>query len=101
MRKLVVLGLAVAVCSIGVLAPVAQAYNRDCGSTRGYYVAANSVTSCPFALNVARAVASGSRNPYVYSPATGRSYKMYCSRRSYRTSVCRGGNNAYVRLSRS
>lgn len=101
MRKLVVLGLlGLAVCAAGGIAPAAQAYVRDCGSTRGYYVAANSVTTCPFALNVARAVASGSRNPYVYSRATGRSYRMYCSRRSYRTSVCRGGNNAYVRLSR-
>lgn len=94
--------LAVTVLSVAVglgsTAPAAQAYLRYCGYSGGFSVSANNVTSCPFAKNVARAYARGSRNPYVYSPTTGRSYQMYCGRRSSRTVVCQGGNNAYVRL---
>ncbi len=94
--SLVVLALVV----VGAAAPTAQAYVRGCGSRSGYYVAVNSVTTCPFGFNVARAFAQGKRNPYVYSPVTHRSYRMYCTRRSSRTWVCRGGNDAYVRLTR-
>lgn len=96
------LALAVTVLSVavgvGAVAPPAQAYVRYCGYAGGFSVSANSVTSCPFAKNVARAYAGGRKNPYVYSPTTHRSYQMYCGRTSYRTVVCRGGNNAYVRL---
>lgn len=94
--SLVVLALGAA----GAVAPTAQAYIRYCGPKSGYNVSANSVTTCPFAFNVARAFASGSRNPNVYSPVTSRYYRMYCTRRSSRTWVCRGGNDAYVRLTR-
>jgi hypothetical protein len=80
--------------------PAAHGYVRGCGYAGGYSVSANSVTSCPFARNVARAYGSGYRNPRVYSPVTGRTYQMYCTKISYRTAVCRGGNNAYVRLRR-
>lgn len=98
-RKLTPSLVALALMIIGgAAAPAAEAYLRGCGSTRGYYVSVNSATSCPFGFNVARAFASGKRNPYVYSPVTGRYYRMYCSRRSSRTWVCRGGSNAYVRL---
>jgi hypothetical protein len=84
----------------GTVASTADASVRGCGSTRGLFVSVNSVTSCPFGFNVARAFASGKRQPLVYSPVTRRYYRMYCSRRSLRTYVCRGGNNAYVRLTR-
>lgn len=99
-RKLALSLVVLALVVVGVAAPTAQAYIRGCGSTRGYFVAVNSVTSCPFGFNVARAFASGQRNPYVYSPVTRRYYRMYCTRRSTRTWVCRGGNDAYVRLTR-
>jgi len=94
---LVVLAL---MAAAGASAPTANAYIRGCGYTAGYTVAVNSVTTCPFGRNVARAFASGKRNPYVWSPVTKRYYRMYCSSRSSRTYVCRGGNNAYVRLRR-
>ena len=98
-KRLVPIVLALTI-GAGAAAPTADAYIRGCGYTRGYYVSVNSVTSCPFGLNVARSFAAGQRNPYVYSPVTGRYYRMYCSRRSSRTWVCTGGNNAYVRMRR-
>lgn len=96
-RPLLVVVVSVVV-GAGAAAPSAQAYLRGCGYARGYAVAANGVTSCPFARAVGRAYASGRQNPYVYSSVTGRSYQMYCGRRGSRTVVCTGGNNAYVRL---
>jgi len=99
-RKLALTLVLLALGVVGAAAPAAQAYVRGCGSTSGYFVAVNSVTSCPFGFNVARAFARGNHNPYVYSPVTHRSYRMYCTRRSSRTWLCRGGNDAYVRLTR-
>lgn len=100
-RKFVSTLVVLAVTAVaGASAPAADAYIRGCGYTAGYTVAVNSVTTCPFGRNVARAFASGNHNPYVWSPVTKRYYRMYCSRRSSRTHVCRGGNNAYVRLRR-
>jgi hypothetical protein len=57
------------------------------------FVGAN--TSCPFARNVRDAYASsggGNTNVTAFSPATGRSYVMYCTGGS--PHVCTGGNNA-------
>lgn len=98
-HRLVTLALAVSIVLAVTSAP-AGAYVRSCGWSAGYSVAANGMTSCPFARSVAAAFSSGRSNPYVYSPVTGHSYQMYCSRASYRTVRCRGGNNAYVRLRR-
>lgn len=64
------------------------------------------VTSCPFAINVAHAYAAGhaSRLSSVYSPTTGRMYDMECpggatvaigSDRK-EAAVCRGGRDAVV-----
>jgi hypothetical protein len=88
--------VAAAGCALTVV--VTPAYAKGCGYAGGYYVSANGHTSCPFARNVARRFASGSYHPTVYSPVTGRSYRMNCYRRSARSYACSGGNNAYVRL---
>jgi hypothetical protein len=98
MRTRIVGCVAVIACvALGLLA--GTAYAKGCGYSHGYYVSANGNTSCSFARNVARAFSRGSRNPTVYSPVTGRYYKMGCYRRSSRSYACTGGNNAYVRLS--
>ena len=61
----------------------------DCGN--GLTVGAH--TSCPFAENVRAAYqSSGSGILDVYSPTTGRTYRMYCTSGS--PHVCTGGNGA-------
>jgi len=74
-------------------APTTPSGTSSCGG--GVFVGAN--TSCPFAQNV-RDAYSRTGGGYVtvtaYSPATGRSFDMYCSGGS--PHVCTGGNNASV-----
>jgi hypothetical protein len=69
--------------------PLAAAANCGGGLTAG------ARTSCPFAENVRAAYAqSGSGVLDVYSPTTGRTYRMYCTSGS--PHVCTGGNGASV-----
>jgi hypothetical protein len=64
---------------------------NECGG--GLVVGPN--TSCGFAANVrAEHDRSGAGWINVYSPATGRSYNMYCTSSS--PHICTGGNNAAV-----
>lgn len=64
---------------------------HNCGG--GLTAGAN--TSCSFAENVRAAYnQTGSGILDVYSPVTGRTYRMYCTAGS--THVCTGGNNASV-----
>ncbi|MEO9222877.1 MAG: serine/threonine protein kinase, partial [Mycobacteriaceae bacterium] len=63
----------------------------------GYSASGNGVTTCAFAEQVRLSFyQAGSGTGYVdaYSPATGRSYTMYCS--GYAPVTCTGGNNAVV-----
>jgi hypothetical protein len=94
-----IVGAVVTAGCIALAVVAANAYGaiRGCGYAGGYSVSANSRTSCAFARNVAVAYSRGATNPRVYSPATGRYYRMYCARRA-RFVSCTGGNRAYVRL---
>lgn len=77
-------------------------FSRECG--RGLY--SNRVTSCPFALSVARAWNQTRQDSvgvvYVRSPVTGEDYEMRCS--GQQPTVCReirasdGRNDAAVQL---
>jgi hypothetical protein len=70
------------------------ANRTDCGD--GLTVGPN--TSCPFAQNVRAAYeSSGSGILDVYSPTTGKTYRMYCTSGS--PVVCTGGNGASVYFS--
>jgi len=82
--------------AMAVFAGTAEA--KGCGSAGGYYVTANGNTSCPFARSVARKYYPGLSSMRVYSPVTGRTYTMRCNRRNSYSYECRGGNNAYVRM---
>jgi hypothetical protein len=66
---------------------------RDCGSG---VVALNSVTTCPFALNVASTYYSSGQQGTVdvYSPVTDQHYTMSCTAGHPHT--CSGGNDAQV-----
>jgi hypothetical protein len=84
-------------------APVTPAPNFPQGLTAcNDVVSVGPNTSCPFAINVARAYSDSSYVesngdvylPEVYSPTTGRYYNMTCA--VGLTVVCRGGNNASV-----
>jgi hypothetical protein len=87
-------------CTAGLaLAPVAADATSGCGYAAGYYVKVNSYTSCSFGRNVARAFSYGNYRPRVYSPSTGRYYRMNC-RGSRRSAYCTGGNHAFVSLNR-
>ena len=67
--------------------PLSGASNCGAGLTAGAH------TSCPFAENVRAAFeASGSGILDVYSPTTGKTYRMYCTSGS--PHVCTGGNGA-------
>lgn len=71
----------------------AGAATISCGSG----VTVNSVTTCPFANNVADEVrANGTGFVYAYSPALGKDIRMDCTGSA--TITCRGGNNAVVRI---
>jgi len=88
---------------IGMVAMVSTAYAglRGCGVASEYSVSANSKTSCGFARKVASAYARGSVNPRVYSDSARRHIKMTCSQfQGVQFVSCKGGNNAYVRLSK-
>lgn len=67
------------------------------GSPCGGGIAVNSVTTCPFAANVASAyfeeIGSGSGSVVAYSPRTGETYVMHCTGYPHE---CTGGNNAAV-----
>jgi len=67
----------------------------NCG---GGVIAMNSVTSCPFARNVATTFrnAGGDSVIDVYSPVTDRVYTMRCNLQE--PVICRGGNGAAVRI---
>jgi hypothetical protein len=66
----------------------------NCGGS----LTAGAHTSCPFAENVRAAFeASGSGILDVYSPTTGKTYRMYCTSGS--PHVCTGGNGASVYFS--
>ena len=72
--------------------PLSGASNCGGGLTAG------ARTSCPFAENVRAAFeASGSGVLDVYSPTTGKTYRMYCTSGS--PHVCTGGNGASVYFS--
>jgi Glucodextranase, domain B len=72
--------------------PLARATNCGSGLTAG------ARTSCQFAENVrSEYEQSGSGILEVYSPTTGRTYRMYCT--SGATHVCTGGNGALVSFS--
>ncbi len=77
--------------------PAAVAYVPPGGSDCGNGVGVNSVTTCPFGLNVRDAYlqSGGAGVLYdVYSPATGAYYTMTCT--GYDPVRCAGGNNAEV-----
>lgn len=64
-------------------------------SSCGNGVSVNSVTTCPFAANVAAAFyADGPGTVYASSPVTGQTYAMQCS--GGVPTVCTGGNGAAV-----
>lgn len=75
----------------------------DCGTatpgTYGHAARGNTVTSCPFALNVRDAVQRSNgpfpRSLQVYSPVTLKDYTMDCFEENG-VLACRGGNNALV-----
>lgn len=65
------------------------------GAACGSGVSVNSVTTCPFAMNVAAAFYdSGPGTVYATSPVTGQTYAMSCS--AGVPTVCTGGNGAAV-----
>lgn len=65
------------------------------GASCGGGVSVNSVTTCPFAANVAAAFYdSGPGTVYATSPVTGQTYAMSCS--AGVPTVCTGGNGAAV-----
>lgn len=68
------------------------------GSSCGGGLSVNSVTSCPFAQNVADAYrgSGGASSIDVYSPVTGTTYTMSCSGGVPVT--CSGGNGAVVSI---
>lgn len=78
----------------GGSAAAAPASAGNCGGG----VSVNSVTSCPFGLNVADAYAAsgGASVIDVYSPVTGEDYTMRCT--SSIPVECRGGNGAVVTI---
>lgn len=66
---------------------------------------ASAVTSCPFAENVAAAMAShtdaaGERIVTASSPVTGQRYRMMCTAEGGGSFTCRGGTGAIVVLER-
>lgn len=64
-------------------------------SACGNGISVNSVTTCPFAVNVAAAFyADGPGTVYASSPVTGQTYAMQCS--GGVPTVCTGGNGAAV-----
>jgi hypothetical protein len=72
--------------------PLSSASNCGGGLTAGAH------TSCPFAENVRAAFeATGSGILDVYSPTTGKTYRMYCTSGS--PHVCTGGDGASVYFS--
>lgn len=80
----------------------ASVYFTDSGTVTTYDVSGcggglvvGPATSCGFAENVrAEYERTGSNSLSVYSPATGRTYSMFCTSSS--PHVCTGGNNAAV-----
>jgi hypothetical protein len=74
----------------------ARAKLNDCGGG----ISATANTSCPFAENVQRAVASGKMYSRVKSPTTGLSYQMDCHA-TETTVYCTGGNDAFVTFPQS
>ncbi|MDP1910766.1 MAG: hypothetical protein Q8K85_20895, partial [Hyphomicrobium sp.] len=83
-----IVGCVVVIGCVAMATWSATAYAKGCGYGSGYYITVNNNTSCGFARNVARKVSQGYRHPTVYSPATGRYYKMDCYRRSGRSYAC-------------
>lgn len=75
----------------GGSAPAPASSPSSCGNN----ISVNSVTTCPFAANVAAAYYdSGPGTVYATSPVTGRTYAMSCS--AGVTTVCTGGDGAAV-----
>lgn len=74
----------------------APAQSASSGSSCGGGLSVNSVTSCPFAQNVAEAYrgSGGASSIDVYSPVTGTTYTMSCG--GGVPVVCTGGNGAAV-----
>lgn len=73
----------------------ASSPSSSSGSACGGGVSVNSVTTCPFAANVAAAFYdSGPGTVYATSPVTGQTYAMSCS--AGVPAVCTGGNGAAV-----
>jgi len=65
------------------------------GASCGGGISVNSVTTCPFAANVAAAFyENGPGTVYATSPVTGQTYAMSCS--AGVPAVCTGGNGAAV-----
>lgn len=87
--------------SSGGTAPTTRAAPALSGPTDcGGGLTAGAHTSCPFAENVRAAYRqTGGGAIDVYSPTTGRTYRMYCT--SSAPHVCTGGNNASVYFSDS
>ncbi|MDU0478997.1 hypothetical protein QVA66_07070 [Staphylococcus chromogenes] len=79
-------------------------YSTVCDKVGPFQVyAGSSVTSCPFATNVAgaaaaRANSADSFSTEVYSPVTGTTYSMYCRAVQPGNFTCSGGSNAVVHL---
>ena len=94
--------LALAGCiGMAAMATTAYAGMRGCGLASNYSVSANSNTSCGFARTVASKYARGSVNPRVYSFVARRYIRMTCSQfQGVQYVSCKGGNGAYVRLSK-
>jgi hypothetical protein len=81
----------------GAVPPSSGGSSSAGGSSNcGGELSVNSVTSCPFAENVQSAyyeeIGSGSGSVNAYSPATHRSYTMYCTDGT--PHECTGGNGA-------
>jgi hypothetical protein len=76
-------------------APAPPSGGGSSGSSCGGGVSVNSVTTCPFAANVAAAFYDGGPGTvYATSPITGQTYAMSC--RAGVPTVCTGGNGAAV-----
>jgi S1-C subfamily serine protease len=79
----------------------ASAQPASSGTTCSPTVIAGPTTSCAFALSVESAwlkAASGTAGVDVYSPVTNKTYSMRCEQGN--PTVCQGGNNAVVYISR-
>jgi hypothetical protein len=97
MLKAMIGGVA-ALAAISLTPTPAAHAGTICGFWNGGQVEAIGPTSCPFAMNVARAYgASGGNTVMAASPVTGEYYRMWCMAGGGAI-TCRGGDDAVVVL---